>query len=145
MNRRIPLALVALLLGATGQSCQSGHRRVTYVIDVTPGASGIDRQVALSQTVRADTIHALATMDLDAGLVERLQRVYGSRPDSARAATPGADTTLSYVARARFPSIPNDVGNWGTLRCYSPTWAALGSMPSASPATRIRLRVSIQP
>jgi len=94
--RRLACAAVALSLAA-------GCRQTHVLIEMTPAGAGVERRVSLWSTDTDDSLSPHRPVSLGDEIDARLQRVYGTRPD----------TLAPYSASRRFDDIPRDVGNWG--------------------------------
>ena len=88
---------LALCLVLIGTSCLS----TTYEIEMAPADLGLER------TLYAEFDSTKDWPRPGSKVGDRLERVYGVRPDS----TP-------YEATGRFADIPEDLGNWGIYRAY---------------------------
>jgi len=128
MLRRAVLLFLGLAVVFSACSCVRTY--TTCIVEITPTTNGIERQLTMYRTHVTDSTRARVELALDAEVADRLERIYGVRPmtirDSASttAHLDSADTAAPYVGRGRFPSIPGDLNNWGSLREFP---SALGS------------------
>jgi hypothetical protein len=110
MNRRLIPFLAIAAIAVACVSCEDYDKTYkTYVVSVTPADSGADRQITLFRTLVTDSGPRRVPLRLERAQADRLDSLYGERPDSA-------DT--EFVVRRRFATIPDDIGNHGEIHRY---------------------------
>lgn len=97
------------VIATTCVSCRSGD--YVYVVEITPTAKGLNRDLTVFHIKEGDSTKKHVPAPLEQAAADRLARIYGVRPD----------TLAIYVAHGKFSEIPDDIGNWGTMRRYDST------------------------
>jgi hypothetical protein len=112
--KSIPLLFVLALALVYGSCEDAQHTFLTYAVDIAPADSGVVRGLAIFRTLVTDSGPKPVYLRLPQDQADRLERIYAARPDSA-------DT--EFVARERFATLPDDIGNHGEIHRYD---SALG-------------------
>ena len=107
MLRRQILLRMILTTCLHACSCIS-HGYTTCVVEITPTATGFERQLKMYRTEVSDSSRTQPGPGSNRKSPTGSSAIYGARPDA----------TAPYVGRGHFTSIPDDLNNWGSLRSY---------------------------